>query len=191
MEYPYGRIQKLSESLKQNGVNGERYDFIMKDGECIKQTFKNSEKSKWFIHAMKRMEATLDKKTREKIREGCACCLGGKRHKICKEIYNTCTTTNERIKAANEAKLVFGNGVREIKDGTYEVTFFKEEDERKVCPCLKDLDEAMPITYCYCCGGHVKYHLQTVLGKNLKLHVISSVLSSQGKQNCRFELTEI
>jgi hypothetical protein len=191
MKYPYGKIQKLSDSLENNGVEADLRIEIMRDGEKIKQTDKNEEKAAWFHAAMTRMDAKLDPATRRKIREGCACCLGGKRHEICKQINGTCATKKERIEAADKAKLVFGNGVREIEKGRYEVSFFPDNLEYKPCPCLKGLTEPMPITYCYCCGGHVKYHLETVLGQRLEVQVLTSALSTNGRTGCKFELTEV
>jgi hypothetical protein len=106
MKYPYGKIQKLSDSLDNNGVGADLRSEIMRDGEKIKQTDKNEKKAAWFHDAMTRMEAKLDPATRYKIREGCACCLGGKRHEICKEINKTYTTKKERIEAADMSSII-------------------------------------------------------------------------------------
>jgi hypothetical protein len=38
----------------------------------------------------------------------------------------------------------------------------------------------------YDCGGHVKHHLQTALGRQLQLTVLSSALSSEGQKPCKF-----
>jgi hypothetical protein len=191
MAYHYGRIKKLSESLIANGVPRDKYEIIMKDGELIRQADKNSIKANWFVSAMKAMDKVLDDELKKKVREGCACCLGGRRNTICKKINKDYLTLTERVEAANESKFVFGNGVKTIGDGKYEVSFFQEDDAIKVCPCLKDLREKMPITYCYCCRGHVRHHLETVLGNKLRVKVVSSVLSSMGKKGCKFELIEI
>lgn len=45
------------------------------------------------------------------------------------------------------------------------------------------------ITYCYCCGGHIKHHLQIALGRSLVLKVRSSALSSGHKRPCSFLFT--
>ena len=191
MKYPYGKIDRLSVSLVNNKVEKGIYDKIMKGGECIRQLNTNAEKSRWLLEAMKVMDANLEPTLKCKVREECACCLTGQRQIITKKIHTTYKTVNNRIDAANEAKYVFGNGVKEIGKGKYEVSFFKEEDMNKQCPCIKDLDDTMSITYCYCCGGHVKHHLQNVLGVPLNVKVVSSVLSSKGKKSCTFELTEV
>ncbi|HEX2966931.1 MAG TPA: hypothetical protein VHO84_14180, partial [Syntrophorhabdaceae bacterium] len=91
----------------------------------------------------------------------------------------------------NQTKLVFGNSVRMSSKGKYEVSFFPENKEIRNCPCLKGLVKAMPVTYCYCCGGHVKHHLETVLGTKLSVKVLETVLSTNGKKGCKFELKEL
>ncbi len=190
MNYPYGKIQKLYESLQNNMIDKDIIVEIMKNGENIKQTDKNEKKAEWFYNAMQIMDLRLDPSTRYKVREDCACCLGGKRHDACKLINKNYSSKKERIEKADETKLVFGNGLKEIAKGKYEVSFFPDNLEHKSCPCLTGLSEAMPITYCYCCGGHVKYHLETVLGQKLEVKVITSALSTKGKNGCKFELTE-
>lgn len=55
----------------------------------------------------------------------------------------------------------------------------------------KEVNKILSITHCYCCGGHVKKHLETVLGKEVSVKVVSSIMSSQGNKNCIFELKEI
>lgn len=52
--------------------------------------------------------------------------------------------------------------------------------------CLPKATKSLPITYCFCCGGHVKHHLQTDLEVDLDCTVQSSALSSGGKEPCTF-----
>lgn len=187
----YSKIEKLAQSLTGNGIDPAVIQRIMKDGEKIKQTDRNEKKAEWLFSAMKRMDKELGIEQRHKVRQECACCLGGKRHELCIRINKKSSDTTAAILAANEAKLVFGHSVKEIEKGTYEVSFFPDDIDIKTCPCVKGLGKAMPITYCYCCGGHVKYHLETVLGKRLSVKVIETVLSTIGKKGCRFELKEL
>ncbi len=191
MVYEYGKIGRLYQSLIKNNINHELIDSIMEDGELIKKTSSNKIKVKWLFNAINRMDQLLDNKTKQKIREDCACCLSGKRQTICRKSNIDYKTTEDRINAANESHYVFGNGIKIIGKGKYQVSFFDDSIPVKKCVCVKDLDEKMSITYCYCCGGHVKHHLETVLGLPLKVKTISSALSSQGKKNCVFELSEI
>jgi hypothetical protein len=191
MEYEYGKIRVLNQNLEKHKVNETIVSEIMKNGELIKKTSKNSEKSIWLFNAMKEMDKLIDKELRQKIREDCACCLSGKRQAICKKIYRDYETNEKRIQAINETHLVFGNEIKKTGTKKYEVRFFDDNLSIQKCVCLKDLNEGMPISYCYCCGGHVRHHLENVLGVPLKVKVISSALSSKGTKNCVFELLEI
>ena len=49
----------------------------------------------------------------------------------------------------------------------------------------------MSKTYCYCCGGHIKHHLETILGKKLNVEIINSALMSMGEKSCKFILSEL
>ena len=193
-EYEYGRIDMLNKSLKKFGVDEEVRRQIMKSGEEIKKTDDNGRKQDWFCGAMNTMDELLDNETKQKVRGNCACCLGGKRETLCKQINRQYASTEEKIRAINETHYVFGNEIKITGSEKYEVSFFSESNPSKRCSCWKDdwfLRNKMSRTYCLCCGGHVKHHLETVLGKEVKVRFISSVLTSGGKKNCRFELTEV
>jgi hypothetical protein len=185
-KYEYGRIAKLAESLEKHGVAQEIIGQIMEGGEDIRQSTPGEEKAEWMKGAMLRLGRLLDKETWQAVREGCACCLGGKRQELVKAVAKKGGTLEERIKAANEAKLVFGHSVTLQEDGQVLVCFAPEDLERYGCVCLRQAKEPLPITYCYCCGGHVKHHLQTALGHKLAVTVRSSALSSGGRKPCTF-----
>ena len=136
--------------------------------------------------AMHRMNRLLDKETRYAVREACACCLGGKRLRMVKEVSREYEKLEDRVRAANEAKLVFGHSVTLQEDGRVLVCFSPEGLPAYRCVCLPQAKEPLSITYCYCCGGHVKHHLQIALGRTLACTVRSSALSSGGKKPCTF-----
>lgn len=191
MEYEFGKIERLRESLILNKVPENTYSAIMKGGELIKKTANNKEKALWFYNAINTMDTLLNPELKQKVREDCACCLGGKRAALCKKVNKEYSTAEERIKAINDTHFVFGNEIRILGQGTYQVSFFDSTLPEKKCVCIKELATAMSKTYCMCCGGHVKHHLETVLGVPLKVEVISSALSSEGRENCVFHLTEL
>ena len=184
--YEYHRIGNLAEQLGKAGIDVAITEEIMEGGEDILRSTKPEKKADWFREAMHRMNRLLDSKTRSAVREACACCLGGQRLKISKAIAEGNGTLEERIRAANEAKFVFGDSVKMLENGEIQVRFFPEGLERYRCVCLPKAKEPIPITYCYCCGGHVKHHLQIALGQDLDCTVRSSALSSGGKYPCTF-----
>ena len=192
-KYEFSKIALLDKSLKKNGIDESTIKTIMESGEKIKSTSSPAVKSKWCCNAMDKMDELLDKKAIQKIREDCACCLGGKREKICREINCNFKTAEERIAAINETHYVFGNEIKISGKGKYEVAFFDEAALPNRCVCMKGarITKIWSNNWCYCCGGHVKHHLETVLGKKVKVKILSSALTSMGKKNCRFELREI
>jgi hypothetical protein len=164
----------------------------MRSGELIKKTSKNEAKAEWFFNAMNVMDELLDEKAKKTVREDCACCLEGKRKKLCKDTNKNYQTTEERINTINKTHYVFGHEIKIIGEGKYEVTFFDEKIPEKRCSCLKIIyDKEISKTYCYCCGGHIKHHLETVVGKRMNIEMVASALTTMGKKSCKFILTEI
>jgi Family of unknown function (DUF6144) len=188
-QYQYGRIGKLAESLENAHIAPETIAHILKGGEAIRQSTAPEDKAEWFNGAMQRMNRLLDRETRCSVREACACCLGGKRLKLSKEIANQHETLEERVAAANETRFVFGHSVALQEDGRVLVRFAPDGLEHYDCVCLPKAKEPLPVTYCYCCEGHVKHHLQIALGRKLAGVVRSSALSSGGSKPCAFLFT--
>lgn len=187
--YAYGRIQKLAESLENAGIDPAVCAEILAGGEAILKGTKPEQKAEWMREAMLRMNRLLDLPTRFAVREACACCLGGKRLEISKEIAKKYERFEDRLQAANEARFVFGHSVTLQEDGKILVSFFPAGLETYRCVCLPKAQQRIPVTYCYCCGGHVKHHLQIALGRSLSLTVRSSALSSGGQKPCTFLFT--
>jgi hypothetical protein len=185
-EYTYGRIARLAESLTKNGIPGEAAARIMEGGEAVTPATKPEAKARWMHAAMARMDELLDHDTKRAVREHCACCLGGKRLQVSKGIARNHATLEERIAAANEAKFVFGHSVSMQEDGRVLVEFAPDGLVHYRCVCMPKAEEPMSETYCYCCGGHVKHHLQMALGRKLECSVRSSALSSGGTKPCAF-----
>jgi hypothetical protein len=187
--YEYGRITQLAKKLTEAGIAQEIIDKIMEGGESVGKTATPVRKADWMSGAMDRMDALLGNATRRAIRESCACCLSGKRSQISKQIVKDHATLEDRIKAANEARLVFGHSVTLEDDGRILVRFSPDGQEHYRCVCLPKARGPISITYCYCCGGHAKHHLQQALGKKLTCEVRSSALESDGKRPCTFLFT--
>lgn len=189
-QYEYGRIAKLDEQLREAGVAEEMVEKIMAGGEAVRKTAKPEAKAAWLRGAMERMDGLLDHDTCIAVREGCACCLGGKRGEISKAIGKECATLQERIAAANEARFVFGHSVTIQPDGRVLVCFAPEGQAPYRCSCLgNQVTESISLTYCACCGGHVKHHLQQALGRKLSCETRSSALASGQAQPCSFLFT--
>ena len=190
IQYEYGRIARLDEQLRAAGVAEETITRIMAGGEAIRKTARPEVKVAWLRGAMERMDQLLDSTTCIAVREGCACCLGGKRGEISKAIGKEHATLPERIAAANEARFVFGHSVTLQPDGRVLVCFAPEGQAPYRCACLGgQVVEPISLTYCACCGGHVKHHLQQALGRKLSCEVRSSALASGQTEPCSFLFT--
>jgi hypothetical protein len=193
-EYKYGKINELNNNLSENGVDETVRKRIMESGELVKNSDSFEEKAAWFYNAMNVMDELIaDNNLKQNIREGCACVLGGWRHKFFKEVNKKYSTTEERIKAVNDEHHILGHEIKIEGKGRYIIYFWEEPLTEPKCSCFGKIkfDKEWSETYCYCCGGHVKHHLQTVLGKKVKVKIVSSLLCSQGEKNCIFELVEI
>ncbi len=182
--YEYHRIGHLAEQLEIAEIDQEIIDQIMEGGENILRKTSPEKKADWMRGAMIRMNKLLDIETRKAVREGCACCLGGRRLKISKGIAKENESLEERIKAANEAHYV--GSIKMQENGEILAQFDLQKAPPYRCYCLPQAKEPLPITYCYCCGGHVKHHLQIALGRELDCTTRSSALSSGGKKPCTF-----
>ena len=186
--FEYGRIEKLAQSLDCMGVDGTVAEQILEGGETIRAGTSPENKAEWLRGAMQRMDRLLGPQARHAARERCACCLGGEREKLVKAIARRGGSLAERVEAANQTRLVFGDSVTLQADGTILVQFEQEGLDHYQCPCLPKAPEPLPVTYCYCCGGHVKHHLQIATGRKLEVTVLASVLSSGWKKPCTFSL---
>jgi len=107
------------------------------------------------------------------------------------ELYKN-KTLEERIALFSEIDTSHKvNSIRLNEDGT--ITFIMGNDGKKgdwSCPChpikmLKPYN--FPLTYCGCCGAHVKYTHEFALGVTLRLKkIVSSKANSDGEKPCEF-----
>jgi len=186
--YGDGRINRLAQSMKRARIDPATSGCILEGAEEIGNDAGAGAVASWMRGAMERMDAILDEGTRYAVRQGCACCLGGKRRTQARAIAASGATLEERLHAIDETHMCYFQGVRMLEDGRIRVSYFPEGWDHYPCPCLREAQEPLSITYCYCCGGHVKHHMETALERALEVEVISSSLSSGGKQPCVFAL---
>jgi hypothetical protein len=182
-------VTRLDRSLRKHDVDAGVRAAIMAGAEEAAHGAKPEAKAAWFRGAMERMDALLDMPTRRSVREACACCLGNKRLECSKAIARDHDTLEARIAAANETPFVFGHSVTREPDGRILVRFEPDDRREARCVCLRKAGEPISETYCYCCGGHIKHHLQIALGRRLTCELRSSALSSGGTRPCSFWFT--
>jgi hypothetical protein len=84
-------------------------------------------------------------------------------------------------------------------DKTLTAGWILRENDNYICVCsapvkkgvkVSDIingDRVMPITYCYCCAGHCRKHLQKLFDIELKtIEIVSSPINSKGRKPCEF-----
>ena len=176
----FGRVQVLDKSLCKCGVDPKLTAKIMEGGDKVLKKLKPAEKAAWLKTAMDRMDALLPDEVKFKVREDCACCTGGKRLKIIKQLAKENPDLDDFFKALSKSH-VFGKEV--VKDGdVVNVNFGGDK-----CVCSPgSLSETTSITYCHCCKGHVLKLLEAGLGKKLRADVVGSACS--GTPPCRFKV---
>jgi hypothetical protein len=186
--YEYRHIRKLSEQLEIAGVNRDIIDQIMEGGEEILKKTSPEKKADWLRIAMIRMDNLLDLPTRKAVREGCACRTGKQISKVSRGIAKDNATLEDRIAAANKTFMAFGGGVWMQDNSEIIVRFGPKGPEGYRCSCLPKAEKPLSVTYCYCCGGHIKHHFQISLGLKLEATPRGTALSTGGEKPCTFSL---
>jgi hypothetical protein len=131
--YEYSRIRLLAASLAEAGICGETAARILEEGDKIRRSATPESKAEWMAEAMRRMDTLLDEPTRRAVRERCACCLGGKRLQMARSIARDHESLEERIRAANDARLLFGDNVSLTENGEVLVRYWPEGQPRYRC----------------------------------------------------------
>jgi hypothetical protein len=100
-------------------------------------------------------------------------------------------TVEERLKLFDELNASYKVPCSLNEDGTLSIYFCIIEGDKTKCICRqKPKDVAMKdvsLTFCACCGGHLRFTYQLALGVRLRLiEVVSSALNSGGEKRCEF-----
>jgi len=141
----------------------------------------------------RQMDQLLTKEQRLAIMQEQGCCktgAGPKAHRAF-GLAAAGKTLREKVTLLNEAKMPHNAPCRLNADGTLSVYWGDGGLEKRNCPCgiIKKLPEAyeVPLTFCGCCGGHIRGNYQKSLGVKLRLkEIVSSSSSSNGQKRCEF-----
>lgn len=190
MPYP----KNLKKSLIEHNVDISIIQRIYEGFENIEDKSSKKIKISFMRRTMKILDECLDFEKRCEIMEKCACCLGGYRQKNIKKFFTSIEgqnmTLEKKIRTLRESRL-FSDSTRLNKDGTItDGVYYQVDNEYKcACTCLSEvkLEEPISATYCLCCAGHFRHHLQNALGVKLRTKKIaSSSIESLGKEPCEF-----
>ncbi|NLO38004.1 MAG: hypothetical protein GX115_00745 [Ruminiclostridium sp.] len=150
------------------------------------------------IDITERMENLLEPEITYKILDASACGTSHKELNKLKKI--EAVTLHEKIEKISFMKDYHSVwNVRLNKDNTLTGGWIIKEKDSFACVCsavvnkelkVRDLpheNRTMPLTYCICCAGHCRQHLEKLLDIRLKTkEVISSPINSKGQKPCEF-----
>lgn len=190
---------KLRSSLERNGVDAAVMEQVYQGFEAIEDKSPKKVKAVFMRHAMKVLDDNLPYERRYEILDGCACCLGGSREqkvkRFLRDIADESHTLAEKVERLRQAR-PFYNSTRLNADGTITDGVYYQVDGEYHCACTmftkEKIDEPISSTYCLCCAGHFRHHLQKALGLKLRtVRVASSPLESLGKEPCEFVFEDV
>lgn len=180
MEYsnlvPY--LRKLAKSLDEF-VGEDIRSKVLEGCETITAKTSKIKRAELMKEVMSRMDCLIDKNTAIKIRENCACkpkdflktSIG-----IFEKYPNIEYFLTELQKTHFAGKFKIENNIIDCNFGT----------GKCVCGMVKSTKEPIPILWCECCKGHVRWLFETTMKKTLNIEMISSVVS--GSDDCRFKI---
>ena len=186
--------EKFRETLDDFKVSRDIIDEMYVGFDGIVSKTNKKIKSAFFKQALDVMNEKLPPEKVQEIIEANACCKSGGRKKASEEFarINADKTTEEKL-ALISARPYLNMGSAELDENrqllVHAVSFHPGEKFECACPTVSKIkrDYTIPREYCYCCGGHFKYHYEIMLGVKLKLvEIVSSPHDTGGEMPCAF-----
>lgn len=178
------RVYGIKKRLAEQNIDPKLAKEIIGNGDLVEITA--------------RMETLLDPQITIEILDACACGTGRR------ELAGIRGIDAETLKDKIDRIAHLGDfhsqwNVRLNQDNTVSAGWAIGEKDHYACVCsavvhnavkVRDLTEqgrTMPLTYCFCCAGHCRRHLERLLNIQLKhKEVISSPIHSKGEKPCEF-----
>lgn len=186
---PHHRAEKFDKALAKQKVDPAIRERILAGAYGVGNKDRMAQRE-WYVRAMRETDGQIDPDTLKKAREACACCVGGKRGALARDIRKQYDTLEARVEALGRESYIVGHSAELVAPDTIRVQFGVVKEGAR-CPCLPVTDEPMPVSHCQCCGGHIKQHAQMATGAKLDCAVESTILSSCGTKPCVFTLRVI
>ena len=187
--------EKFRQTLDDFNVPTEIIDEMYSGfGELVSRT-KKPVKSAFFKQALDVMNAWLSPDKVQEILEANACCKSGARDKASKEFarIHGAQSVAEKLELIS-ARPYMNMGTAELDEEgfliVHAVAFHPGDRYECACPTVSKIkrDYAIPREYCYCCGGHFKYHYEVMLGEKLELvEIVSTPHDTDGQKPCSFK----
>lgn len=189
--YP-GKVKRLAIALERSGMPWEEALEVIASAKGLPESDKPA-MGRWFAEHLPPLEARMEPERFKRAMEDCACCKGGERHRQAVEIRNAHDTMEARLEALGQAKIIIGDHIERVDARTFRVHFYPDSwGEFHRCGCLRygpgQQAEPMPRSFCVCCGGHIKGHCEAALGVPLTEEIVTSSLTTCGREGCVIEL---
>lgn len=186
--------ERFRETLDEFEVKKEIIDEIYCGFGMLSSKTSKKTKSTFFRHALEVMNEKLPPETVQEILESNACCKSGARLKNAKEFarIHAKLSISDRLKLIS-ARPYLNMGSAELDENghlvVHAVAYHPGEKFECACPTVSKVkrDDPIPREYCYCCGGHFKFHYEIMLDAKLKLvEIVSSPHDTDGEKPCAF-----
>jgi len=180
-------MRKLSfeESLRKYEVDEEIINKIM-SVPYDKDENRRQNQANFMCAVLKKSEELLDNDVLIKVRSESPCAITGKTLENSKKFAkdNADKSLAEKIELLHMVSLA----TPQFTDEKYFEVVICNRMDVCPCPCLrgcKPKDDVMPLSYCYCCAGNIRFHYQKVLGAKIRIvKMVSTITSSNGTKPC-------
>ncbi len=185
-------LDKIKQAMIKKGIPAEKIETIQfpeKEASAIT--------AKDVVGVVRQMDALLTNEECLAVMEEQGCCKTGKPHKAHKDFGRQYAdkTLEEKIALLPTLDTPHKAPCRLHADGTLSVYWEYPSPNGNLCVCgcsmIRELKQepasSISPTFCACCAGHTRHHLQNSLGVKLRLkEVVSSALCSGGTGRCEF-----
>ena len=186
--------EKFRETLADFAVDEATMQKINAGYENVVSKTNKKIKSAYMAQAITVMNEELPKKKVQEIIQANACCKSGARLKASQEFarVHKDDSIKERLALISERPYMNMGSAEPDSDGdivVHAVSYHPEDRFECACPTVSHVkrDYAIPREYCFCCGGHFKFHYEIMLGVKLELcEIVSSPHDTDGREPCVF-----
>ena len=186
--------EKFRETLTDFAVDEEIITEMYQGFGKLESKTNKKIKSAFFKQALDVMNTRLEPARVKEIIEANACCKSGARLKCSRnfaEVHKE-LSVEERLALISERPYM-NMGCAELDaDGfliVHAVAYRPNDKFECACPTVSKIkrDYTIPREYCYCCGGHFRFHYEIMLNRKLELcEIVSSPHDTDGAEPCVF-----
>jgi hypothetical protein len=184
-------VKVFKQALQDHPDARARAGVICAGFEKLSDASAKPRRAEFFRRAMSRMDALLPEYVCREVRDACACCKGGWREQLSRKFaaQHAGEPLAQQIAALAKLRHIGVLDMQLRSDGSILAGIGEQGGFPCPCPVFEGQTQTEPVskTYCYCCAGHFRHHLQIALGLRLRTReIVSSALASANTEPCRF-----